>query len=133
MQKEYTREQLWKLFEKLPEELKEAIFSEETANNIWNICERNTIKEVSKVAKLVGDVLLGLLPPGDFQESLEKELKLEKEVAKKLSFETNRYIFRSVKETLRSLYEEEKPKKEEVPEKEEKKPKKKDIYREPIE
>jgi hypothetical protein len=44
MPEEYTKEQLWKLYEKLLEELKEAIFSEETANSIWDICSRNGIR-----------------------------------------------------------------------------------------
>ena len=132
---EYPKEQLWKIYENLPEELKEAIFSEETANNIGRVCEENKISEekISEVARYTGHVLTGLLTPGEFQEVLETEVGLEKEVAKKVSFEINRYIFRPVKESLKLLYEEEKPEKREHPEKEEKKPKKKDIYREPIE
>lgn len=132
---EYPKEQLWKIYENLPEELKEAIFSEETANNIGRVCEENKISEekISEVARYTGHVLTGLLPPSEFQEILEIELKLESEIAKKVSFEINRYIFRPVKESLKLLYEEERPEKEEVPEKEEKKPKKRDVYREPIE
>jgi hypothetical protein len=34
MPKEYRKEELWKLYEKLPKELQEAIFAEETANHI---------------------------------------------------------------------------------------------------
>ena len=84
MQKEYSKEELWKIYDKLPEELKEVIFSEGTSDNIFNICSRNGIADerISKVAKYVGRVLMGLLPPNEFLETLEKELKLEKEISK---------------------------------------------------
>ncbi|MBZ1348505.1 MAG: hypothetical protein KYQ20_01975 [Candidatus Nealsonbacteria bacterium] len=104
MPKEYTTEQFWKLYEKLPEELQKAIFSMETANNIWDICERNNIEKVSSIAKYVGNVLVGVLAPEDFQETLEKELKIEKEQAKETSREINRFIFYPIKEALWRLY-----------------------------
>jgi len=103
---EYTKEQLWKLYEKLPEELKEAVFAEETANNIDDICTRNGIEDnrISEIARYTGRVLMGVLPPEDFQETLEKELKLEKDLAKKVSQEINRFIFYPVKASLEELY-----------------------------
>jgi len=106
MPREYTKEQLWKLYEKLPEELKEAVFAEETANNIDDICTRNGIEDnrISEIARYTGRVLMGVLPPEDFQETLEKELKLEKDLAKKVSQEINRFIFYPVKASLEELY-----------------------------
>lgn len=155
MPKEYTREEVWKLYEKLPKELQEAIFSEETADNIWNICERNEISEekISEIAKQVGNVLLGILPPEEFQKILEKEIKLKKEIAKKVFHEIYRFIFAPVKESLAELYKIEIPPPEIKPsgvppsvkpseisppeapllEEEPEAPKKPDIYREPIE
>jgi len=135
----YTPEQFWKLYEKLPEELKEAVFSEETAETIWDICERNEVEKISEVAEYVGRVLLGVLPPEDFQEILEKELKLEKDLAKKVSQEINRFIFYPVKASLEELYKIEiaPPAKPTgiTPPPEEKPPVPpgEDIYREPIE
>lgn len=103
---DYTKEQLWKVYEKLPEDLKEAIFSAETADNIYDICTRNGIEDdkISEIAKLTGRVLMGILPPEDFQETLEKELKLKKDIAKKIAHEINRFIFFPVKESLAALY-----------------------------
>ena len=71
--KEDNQKQLWGLFNVLPEELKDAIFSEETANAIFNICKEHQIEsnKKSKIAKLVGDSLMGLLPPDKLQDSLE--------------------------------------------------------------
>ena len=146
MPEEYLREQLWKLYEKLPEELKEAIFSVETADSIDNICQRNKVTEekVPEVAKYTGRVLMGLLPPDEFENALIKEVKLKTEIVKNVAREITRFIFFPVKEVLSQLYKVEiapparppgvvppEAKPAEVPEEE--KPKREDVYREPVE
>ncbi len=146
MPEEYLRDQLWKLYAKLPEELQEAIFSQETADNIDSVCTRNKVEEkkVPEVAKYTGRVLMGLLPPEEFEKTLMKEVKLKTEVAKNVAREINRFIFFPVKEVLSKIYEieivpparppgiirEEEP---EAPEEEEKPEKRTDVYREEIE
>jgi hypothetical protein len=144
MPRKYTSEQFWKLYEKLPQELKDALFAEETGNNIYEICQRNKIEEnLKEIVEFVGQVLLGILPPEEFQETLEKELKIKKDLAKKVAQEINRFIFYPVKPVLEKLYKMEikpsekpveKPKIEAAPEEEKAPtPPRKDIYREPIE
>ena len=153
MPKKYTPEQFWKLYENLPQELKDALFAEETGDNIYEICQRNEIAdELEEIVDYVGQVLVGVLPPDDFPETLEKELKLKKEVAKKVAQEIYRFIFYPVKPALEELYKIEikpptgmppvKPVEAReaeigppVEEKPEMKPEeaRKDIYREPIE
>jgi hypothetical protein len=142
MEKEYTKEELWKIIEKLPDELKEAVFSEKTAEDIFNICTRNGIEDerMSKVAKYVGRVLMGLLPPSEFEETLEKEVGIEKEVAKGVRREVEMLIFYPVRTRLEEIYKIEivpparatkitpPPKPGEKPS-----PPRTDIYREPIE
>lgn len=147
MAKEYSLEETWKLYEKLPQDLKETIFSESTAEDIWNICDRNEIpgEKISEVARYTGRVLLGLLPPNEFQEALEKELGIESETAKKVAREIARYVFFPVKSSLEELYKIEitpagvrpAPTPARPVEKPAEKPKEEkpvtDIYREPIE
>lgn len=144
MTKQYTKEELWKLYEKLPKELQEVIFSGETADHIGNICERHDIKKelIPEVAKKVGHVLMGILPPDKLSAILEKELKIKESIAKKLSQEVDRFIFQPVKPALYQLYDEnetisEKEKYNEEGEKETLEESSvrrgKDIYREPIE
>ena len=141
MQKRYTRDQFWELYEKLPQELKDTLFAEETGNNIYEICKRNEIEEnLEEVVGYVGQVLVGVLPPEEFQEILEKELKLKKDLAKKVAQEINRFIFYPVKPALEEIYKIEitpsaKPSKITPPPSEEKPsaPPSKDVYREPIE
>ncbi len=105
MSKKYTQEQFWKLYEKLPQELKDAVFAEETGNNISEICERNKAEEnLGDIVDYVGQVLVGVLPPEEFQKVLEKEIGLGKETAKKIAQEINRFIFYPVKPSLEQLY-----------------------------
>lgn len=105
MAKKYTKEQFWKLYQKLPQELKDALFAEETSDNIYEICKRNGISEkLEQIVEYVGNVLLGILPPDEFQETLEKELELEKGLAKKVNHEIYRFVFYPVKASLEELY-----------------------------
>jgi len=148
MPEEHLRDQLWKLYEKLPEELQETIFSVETADAIGDVCQKNKVSEqnVPEVAKYTGRVLMGLLPPNEFEGALVKEVKLKAETAKNVAREITRFIFFPIKEVLFQLYEieiaplvgpkgasaeilSEKPTAETE---EEKKPKKTDTYREPF-
>ena len=159
---EYTKEQFWKLYKELSPELQEAIFSEETANDIYDICQRNGIKDdrISTVARYTGRVLLGVLPPEDIQATIKKEAKLDTDTAKKISQEINRFVFYPVRTKIAGLYKKEvstpaevspetkskqkaekilpkekltKNEEELASEKEPPEPKKEDVYREPIE
>ncbi len=139
MPKKYTSEQFWQLYKKLPQELKDALFAEETGNNIYEICKRNEIEEnLEEIVDYVGQVLLGVLPPEDFQKTLEKELKLKKDLARKVFQEINRFIFYPVKTSLEEIYRIEiappaKPKITPPPEEKPPAPPGKDVYRELIE
>ena len=105
MAKLYTKEQFWKIYQKLPQELKDALFAEETGDNIYETCKRNDIEEsLGTIVDYVGAVLIGLLPPEDFQEVLEKELTITKDKAKRITQEINRLIFYPVKSDLEQLY-----------------------------
>jgi len=103
---EYNKKQLWGLFNVLPDKLKDAIFSEETAKAIASICATHKITDdkKSEIAKLVGDSLMGLLPPDKLQTVIEEEIKIEQSEAEKIALEINRFILYPVKEALGSLY-----------------------------
>jgi hypothetical protein len=102
----YTKEELWKLYEKLPPVLQEAIFSEENADHINRICERYGLKEeqIPKVAKFSGRVLMGLMLPEDFLSVLKKEVGLKDDIAKQIAHEINRFVFAPVKDYLAQLH-----------------------------
>ena len=102
-----SKDDLWKIYEMLPESLKQAIVSEDTADAIWNICKICNIKEedVPKIAKEVGNVLMGLLPPKHFKDKIRSVVELDDDTAKKLDIYISHYIFDPLKDELSQLYE----------------------------
>lgn len=137
---EYTKEELWKIYRMLPEDLKTAIFAGETAESISLACRIARVKKekVSEVARYTGHVLMGLLPPDEFAQTLEKKVGLEPDCARMAAHQITRLVFNPLNESLKLIYEE-KPKLVQKKEEEieetlpKEKLKKKDIYREPIE
>ena len=155
---EKLKNQYPEIFEKIPAELLELAFSEETPSKIEEICTKNGIEDeesIEKVAYCVGLVLFGGLHPINLQPTLEKKLNLSSFKTEIIIREINRSIFSLATEKLEKLYEggnapfgvkevsETEPKPSEaIPELEEKpeiekekpeKPSKKDTYRELIE
>lgn len=103
---QYSQEELRKLFEGLPDNLKDAVLSEATANAISDICQRYGIEgeKVPRLAGLVGNVLMGILSPKELPETLKGELVIDRETAQKISQEINRFILYPVKESLVEFY-----------------------------
>ncbi|MBI2624732.1 MAG: hypothetical protein HYW70_00070 [Candidatus Nealsonbacteria bacterium] len=139
MARELTKEQYWELVQKLPDELKNQLFADETAKNIFDICDRNDvdIEKISEVADYAGRIIIGLLTPEEFQGILETRVGLEKAQAKKVAQEIHRFIFFPVKGALDELYKvgvEKKPAEEKLPVAEEKPAREgPDAYRETVE
>lgn len=107
MLKEYTPEQLEQIFQKLPEELKEAIFSLETAKAIAAASEKHGIVDnrLGSIGKYTGEVLMGLIAPVELQEALEKRVGLKTPVAQDILKDINRFVFFPVKAALEQLHE----------------------------
>lgn len=103
---EYTKEEYWQLYKKLPEELREAMFDVETADSIGKVAKRYTIptEQLSTITRLVGNVLLGLLLPEEFQGALEKELGIKKDTAQNITKEIARFIFYPVRPALERIH-----------------------------
>jgi hypothetical protein len=105
MTTEKEREKYRKLYKELPEDLQEAAFSIEVDDNINDVCRKYKIYDrVDKITEYIGNVFFGLLSPDSFQETLEKEVGIEVETAKRVTTEIYRYVFYPVKESLEKLY-----------------------------
>ena len=139
----YTQEQFWKLYEKLPQELKDALFDEETGNATYEVCKRYEIEShLTNIVDLVGQVFLGVLLPQDLQNELER-LNIPKETSGKVAREINRFVFYPVKPALEQLHRMEievtakivtpQPPKEEDAEEKPEEPRGDDKYREELE
>ncbi len=103
--KELPPDQFWKLQEKLPQELRDALWSPETGDDIHEVIERHDVDEHGqKISWLVGQVLIGLILPQEFAEALEKEIKLPKTLADAIARDINRLVFYPVKPALEQLH-----------------------------
>jgi len=122
-----SQDKLWAIYETLSEPLKDAIFSVDTAEAISSVSKLNDIENISIVADAVSNVLFGLLPLELLPDILEEELKIDKNLAKKISLELEHFIFNAIKSELDKLYNT-KTKQEEVKQE----IKKNDSYREPL-
>jgi len=104
---DYPREQLWEIYENLPEDLRHAIFAEENSDKIYDICVRNGVNEdnkISEIAKYIGYVMLGVLPPDELEKTIKGELNLEEKIAKQIVWEISRFVFFPIKNSLELLY-----------------------------
>ena len=149
MAAKYAQQQIDKALESLPEELKEAIFSKETASHLYDIYDRSgvTDERAWKISECTGYVLMGLMLPQEFEQALVKDIKLTKKVAQEIAREINRFVFYPVKPALEQLHKMEvgetgkaEGAKAKEPEREEERqeqapqePRGEDTYREPVE
>jgi hypothetical protein len=119
----------------IPEEIWKLLDSEDTAVEIARICFENGIKEEEKFREVgyqTSRVLLGDLPPEDFEKVLSEKVNLSSFSAKKIAREIYDSIFYPVRESLAMIYKKEVTPKVKPAEKREEKPAT-DVYREPIE
>jgi hypothetical protein len=103
----YPKEQLLDLYKILPEDLQNAIFSQDNADKIFEICQKNGVKKdaiVSEIAKNTGYVMLGVLAPEELQKVFKKELGLKEKSAEQIASEINELIFLPVRKYIEALY-----------------------------
>jgi len=97
------KEKISQIYDELPENIKQALFSYENAILNLKICQKFEIPEekVSQLSLLVGKVLLGILNPKDLSEKLSQNLEILPETSLKISHLLSREIFFPLKENLK--------------------------------
>ena len=129
----------------IPEDILALINSDNTSLKIAEICLGHGIEDeetVKKIGSETAKVLIGRIPPKDFEKGLKEQLGLSSFLASKIAREISESIFYPAKESLTTLYgdgasffEEAPTESPEIMEKisEETKRGGKDTYREPVE
>ncbi len=99
------RQRYLKYFQ-LPENLRKIMFSEETASKISEIAKKNNLNDDQTwwTSYIAGMILLGETNIIDFLKSIEKECKLERELARQLARDINSEIFLPVKDDLKKIH-----------------------------
>lgn len=102
-----SKDVFWKEYEKLPDIIKDALFSEENFTIVSSICEKYNLKDdesKSQLMKYVGKTLMGKLPIKEFFINLELEMNLDTKRAREISDDIDRKIFSHLRIALNKLY-----------------------------
>lgn len=102
----FTPQQLREIYLKLPEDLKDAIFSVNSAEAIQVIGKKYnlSIDKIGELADETGMVMLGITHPSDFIINVARRVYVDKETAGKIAEEINTQIFAKVRESLKKIH-----------------------------
>ena len=104
--KNFTEEQIAKMYDNLPEDLKDAIFGLEMNEIVEKIGRENhlNIEQIGDLANETGMVMLGVTHPNEFIGNLADRLEVDKEKARAIAGEINEQVFKKVRESLRKIH-----------------------------
>ena len=90
----------------LPQNLREALSSEQNTDILWRVCEGQHLSEdkIRKVAVIAGDVILGFIHIEDLAKEIKVELNIAPEIANAITSEVNRKIFAPIRADLEKVY-----------------------------
>ena len=113
----YTEDALREKFESLPQGLRQAIASVDTANAVQTIAKRYIlhIDQMGALSSETGLVLLGLTHPRDFTKNLAVRLRISEPRALEIAKSVSEAVLVKVKETLRGLHDVKPPEKRTQP------------------
>jgi hypothetical protein len=98
-------EQFWNVFNKLPQNIKDIISDPATVDIIEEIATANGVEvKTSKIIRYVDLILSGVMPITQLRESLEDELKIDQDHARKIAVDIRDKIFKQVQDELRDLH-----------------------------
>jgi len=101
-----SQQQVINRWDSLPDNIREALSSEQNANILWRICEIQHIpkEKIYTIATLVGDIILGFIHSEDLAQEIQKDLNLNSEIANSIAAEIDRKIFALIRADLEKVY-----------------------------
>ena len=114
----YTKEQVEQRFENLPDELKEALASVETADELENIGKKRSLMldQVSELADETGLVMLGFTKSDQFVRNVSQRLNINEAKAVDIARDVNSTILDKIRDGLRQIQEQAQSEEEIAPE-----------------
>jgi len=93
-------------YRELPEDVREAIFSVDSADIIQSISKKNnlTVDKMSELADEIGLLMLGVTEPKDFISNISRRLGVDKKTAHDITAEVNEKIFSKIRESLKKIH-----------------------------
>ena len=94
------------LFEKLPQDIKEAMYGVDSSETIQSISKKYNllIDKMGILSEETGLVMLGLTHPKDFIPKLVLRLGVDQTTAKSIAQDVNEQIFKKVRESLMKIH-----------------------------
>ncbi|MBU1159584.1 MAG: hypothetical protein ABIJ28_04165 [Patescibacteria group bacterium] len=107
--KDYTEQQIIEMYEKLPEDLKDAIFSVESTKTLESLGKKYglNIEQIGKLGNETGMLMIGITSPNEYVGNLAGRLNLDKQKARQIADEVNQQVFSKVRESLKKIHGEE--------------------------
>lgn len=107
---EITINQMQEKFKSLPEETRWAIMAANVDDKIIDIGQKNnlTVKQMSQLALETQAVMLGFLPPEEFESSIKISLGLSPELNKMVVESVNKDILSEIRHKLMGVYKDDK-------------------------
>jgi len=102
----YTKQELEERYKKLPEPLKDAMFSPDVAEKMFEIGKKNglTIEKTGFMAEETGFIILGLTMPREFMKILSDRLEVDKDAAARIASDINHVILFPLREALKNAH-----------------------------
>jgi len=102
----YSREELWEKFDTLPDSVKTVILAPKTLDTLDAIADNNNLspEAASKLWRYVELIMAGIVPITLLRETIEEELRLDEDHARKIAVEVRDKIFIQVQDELRKIH-----------------------------
>lgn len=106
MAKTYTKQERDERYERLPQVLKEALFSADIAEKMFELGKKHalTMEKIGFMSEEAGLVVLGLTPPRIFTTTLVERLAIPPDAAEKIALEISHEIFFPLREALKQAH-----------------------------
>lgn len=101
-----TQNDIKQKFQELPQDLQDAIFSEDIAASIMAIGKKHHLP-IDKVGKLSSDtnyIILGINHPRNYISNLQQHLEVNQDEARSIAKEVNEQIFAPIRESLKKMH-----------------------------
>ncbi len=101
-----SKQQKMDRWDNLPDNLKQALFSEQNSTILWRICENQHLPadRISAIAVVTGYVILGFIHAEDLAKEIKDELGINQEIANVIALEIDRKIFGPIRNDLEKVY-----------------------------
>jgi len=102
----YNTQQIRGIYSKLPNDIKEAIFSVDVSDKIIDIGKKHklAVDKIGIIGNETSRVMLGVTHPNEFIGNLTERLEVDKEKARAIAQEINEQVFKKVRESLRKIH-----------------------------